>query len=282
MAEKIVLIVTFFGELPFYYPAFQWSCKFNPDIKWLIFSDCHPPQNCPENIEFVNITVDGFCDLASQKLGFHVRLSSDFLYKLCDFKPSFGVIYEDYIRDYDFWGHCDVDIIWGDIRSFINSSLLETYQIISSRPKRISGHFCLYRNQKDVNTVFLSMPKTVEGLKNYKSYAFLDEDYFSLYLQWLYNPTFLSRIKQAIVGKPFIPIVYWDQVLTTSGKHQRQLYDNIDSTLLWEAGQTFHLDGTEMMYLHFHELKNTLHEIDFSYEDTPQKIQISTTAITSQ
>ena len=41
-------------------------------------------------------------------------------YKLCDYKPVYGLIFDEDLQDYDFWGHCDVDLIFGDIRKFIN------------------------------------------------------------------------------------------------------------------------------------------------------------------
>jgi hypothetical protein len=189
------------------------------------------------------------------------------------------MIYAEYIQEYDFWGHCDIDIVWGHIRSFIDESILQKYQIISSRPGRISGHFCLYRNQETINKVFLSMPKTIQSLGKKQTCERLDEDYFSSYLQWLEKPTFLSRMKQAVVGRPFSPRVYWEQVLTTSGKLQRYLYKNPEATLYWQDGRAYYHDGTEMMYLHFHELKNTLNTINFSLDDAPNSISISTTDI---
>ena len=77
-----------------------------------------------------------------KKLGFPVALNSP--YKLCDFKPSDGEVFEDYLNDYDYWGHCDVDLIWGDIRKFVTDELLEKYVRIFSR-----GHCSIYRNSSE-------------------------------------------------------------------------------------------------------------------------------------
>jgi len=53
------------------------------------------------------------------------------------------------LSGYDFWGHCDNDLIFGDIRSFITEEILDRYDRILSR-----GHFSLYRNSPDVNAIY--------------------------------------------------------------------------------------------------------------------------------
>lgn len=252
---KIALIVTYFGELPFWFPAFQLSCKHNPDIQWFIFSDADSPIDCPKNITFVPFSVEDFCRLASEKLQTDIDLSADFFYKICDFKPAFGLIYEDYLNPFDFWGHCDIDIIWGQIKDYITKDLLEKYDIITSRPNRISGHFCLYRNNEKISRIFLQMHVTGRLLQRTYSYERLDEEHFSNYLHWLIKPSFLSTVKQFFTGKPFVPKIYWERVLTTSGRHQRALMNNKGSCCRWKKGKVCHIDGTEMMYLHFHILK---------------------------
>ncbi|CAK8719229.1 hypothetical protein GKODMF_10795 [Candidatus Electrothrix gigas] len=254
--KRIALVVTYFGKLPFWFPAFQLSCSYNHDIQWIIFSDAPQPSDCPLNISFIKFTADEFCQLASRKLSIDVRLSNDFLYKICDFKPAFGIIYEDFLSDYDFWGHCDIDIIWGRINKFVTPELLRKYDIITSRLQRISGHFCLYRNTEKINRIFLEMPWTVELLQKERSYERLDEEYFTRYLYWLMHPTFLSHVKQFFAGKPFVPKIYWDKVLTTSGRHQRALLSNEVDYFRWENRKVYHTDGTERMYLHFHVLKS--------------------------
>lgn len=279
---NIVLIVTFFGELPAYFPVFQLSCKYNPDIQWLIFSDCSPPSDCPDNLEFVNFTIDEYCDLASEKLGFDVHISSNYPYKLCDFKPAFGKIYEDYINEFDYWGHCDVDIVWGQIRKFVDPLILNDYQIITSRPNRISGHFCIYKNEKKLNLLFLSMPKTIKLLKLKDHCYHLDEDYFSLYIQWLSGSSPLLKVKRFFGMSPESPKIYWDSTLTTSGEHQRKVSESKDRYLTWEDGRAYGVDCKELMYLHFHELKNTISEINLECSNEVREIHISDKAIKTQ
>lgn len=52
-------------------------------------------------------------------------------YKLCDFKPTYGLIFSEYIAKYDFWGMGDIDVIYGNIRDFITEDVLNNNDIIT-------------------------------------------------------------------------------------------------------------------------------------------------------
>jgi hypothetical protein len=276
MKNTIAFVVTYFGKLPFYFPAFQLSCKYNPHVQWLIFTDCVEPDDLPQNITFVNISINDFAELSTQKLGYEICIDPEFLYKICDFKPAFGIIYEDYLKEYTFWGHCDVDIVWGQINHFIDEIILHDYDIITSRHGRISGHFCLYRNIDKINSIFLSMPVIEKLLKQVNRCERLDEIHFTNYLHKLLKPGLFSRIKQFRNEKPFVPRIYWDKVLTTSGKNQRELYNKTENIFKWKQGRVYNVDGSEMMYLHFHKLKDSLRSINFSYKHDPDAFTINT------
>lgn len=84
-------------------------------------------------------------------------------YKLCDFKPAYGYIFEEEISKYDFWGFCDIDLIFGNLSHFINDELLNKFDKLF-----FHGHFCIFRNCKKMNTLFL---EKYENVINYE-YAF--------------------------------------------------------------------------------------------------------------
>lgn len=50
---------------------------------------------------------------------------------------------------------------------------------------------------------------------------------------------------------------------------------NGDRAFWWRDGQTFDVDGRERMYLHFHRLKRTMAQIDFTYADAPDAFRIT-------
>ncbi|MCY7279023.1 MAG: hypothetical protein LH702_36125, partial [Phormidesmis sp. CAN_BIN44] len=98
------------------------------------------------------LTLEQFNELASQKLELPIRVNWG--YKIAEFKPAFGVIFEDYLKDYDFWGYCDLDIILGKVSHFITEEILETYDVITASEIQLVGHFTLFRNNDTVNNLF--------------------------------------------------------------------------------------------------------------------------------
>ena len=72
-------------------------------------------------------------------------------YKLCDYKPAYGFLFEEWINDYRFWGHCDVDTLMGNLSEFITDAVLEKYEKLFCL-----GHMVLYRNSYENNRFFMS------------------------------------------------------------------------------------------------------------------------------
>jgi hypothetical protein len=114
--------------------------------------DCKRPGNLPSNVRFVKALLSDFNLLASQQLSMEIDIYNP--YKLCDLKPAYGVIFEDYVKEYEFWGHTDLDIIYGNVRKFITDDLPHRYDIISARKEYIAGHFTLFRNIHKVNYLY--------------------------------------------------------------------------------------------------------------------------------
>ena len=102
------------GKYPWYFPYFLHSCRYNPTVDFLIFTDNYDPNlEIPSNVKMIPYSIDLFKADAAKTLGFEVAVSSG--YKLCDFKPAYGTIFSDCIKDYDFWGYCDMDMIFGNV-----------------------------------------------------------------------------------------------------------------------------------------------------------------------
>jgi hypothetical protein len=151
--QKIALINCFFGTFPWYFPFFIKSCTSNPTVDFLIFSDNDYKGVLPSNVRIMPFTLARFNELATAKLGFEVSVKKP--YKLCDFKPAYGLLFSDYLVDYDFWGMCDIDIILGRIREFMTPELLENHDVISTRNDYLSGWFLLFKNTTEINSLFM-------------------------------------------------------------------------------------------------------------------------------
>lgn len=148
-SRSVLLIIPYFGNLPTYADLFFRSCAQNPSIEWLVVTDqsAHDYQ-LPKNVRFKEMSFDELRQQIETRLGFRPSLDSP--YKLCDLRPAFGVIFADDVRGFDHWGHCDTDIILGDLRSFITEEILRDNERVLAY-----GHLSIYRNVQRVNHFFL-------------------------------------------------------------------------------------------------------------------------------
>jgi hypothetical protein len=95
-------------------------------------------KDLPENIKAVNVKFEDFAQKFQDFFPFDIKLNSP--YKLCDFKIFYGGVLKKYVDPYDFWGFCDCDLIWGDIRKFITDDMLSKYNHLYGL-----GHFQLQK-----------------------------------------------------------------------------------------------------------------------------------------
>ena len=151
--QRIIFIIPYIGKYPWYFPYFLKSVAYNPDIDFKILSDADIPLSVkPNNVELMPYSLEQFNQDATKALGFNINVEKG--YKLCDFKPAYGTIFYDYVKDYDFWGYCDVDVIFGNIRTFMTEELLNEYDVISARHDYLTGCFALYQNNQTMRELF--------------------------------------------------------------------------------------------------------------------------------
>lgn len=143
---KIALIIPFFGTFPKWIDLFFYSVIKNQKIDFIIFTDIeiNGKYTSIPNVIIKKIEWNKYCDIVSEKLNvdFHPRK----FYKLCDLKPFYGYIHKDLLHKYNYWGFCDLDLIFGNISDYINLKISLGYEIISTHEDKISGHFCLFKN----------------------------------------------------------------------------------------------------------------------------------------
>lgn len=149
--KRIAIIVFYFGKFPWYNDFFINSCYKNTTIDFLFFSDQFKVIKKNNNIKEIPFSVNDFNKLSSMKLGFKVELNNGL--KICDFRPAFGLIFEDYLQGYDFWGYSDTDIIMGRLREFLDEENLKN-DFISVVPYYPSGFFAVFRNNLKMKYLF--------------------------------------------------------------------------------------------------------------------------------
>lgn len=181
---SICFVIPYFGSWPFWMPLFLESCRRNPDIDWLLFTDCGTPPDLPHNVRIEHISYVDYCALVSERLG--IDFAPDNAYKLCDIKPALGYIHEDSLQGYDFWAFGDLDVIYGKLRAYFTAERLARYDLYSTHARRVSGHLCLIRNFSQMRELFMKMPRWKERFMDQEHHA-LDEGAFSRLFLWRKN-----------------------------------------------------------------------------------------------
>ncbi len=143
MQANIAILVCYLGPLPEYFPLWVKSCAANPSFDFLLLTD-QQPEGLPPNVHCIETSLPALRQQFTEKLGFEISLERP--YKLCDFKPLYGELFEELLRPYDFWGHCDLDQIFGCLSDFIDDALLKRYDKFYKL-----GHLAIYRNDPACN-----------------------------------------------------------------------------------------------------------------------------------
>lgn len=253
MLKKILFLMPYFGKWPEWFPLYLESCRWNPTIDWLFFTDCPVPQNAPKNVVFVSLSFADYQKLVSQKLEINFQTVSP--YKICDLRPAFGFIHQEYLQGYDYFGFSDIDIIYGDIRAFYTDEVLR-YSTLSTHPDRVSGHLFLFKNNEQWINVFRKIPRWQE-LMSHPSYLCLDE----------------GALTKVLIGSRRIPKTVrqlWGILDADKRNHLFQERcstvlahfpwmdgtDNYPDNWFWHRGKLTVESGEEMMYLHFMNWKS--------------------------
>ena len=175
--DRFAVIIPYFGKFRPSINLFLESCRRNPKIDWLFYTDCSWPSKEPKpsNIRWTEATLEATKQLAEEKLQTPVKLERP--YKLCDLKVFYGKIYEDDLKDYTWWGFGDTDIVYGDIHGFLEKINYNQWDKINCW-----GHLTLLRNTPNcVEGYKTELPGTVhwqEVLASETNTGFDDSRYF--------------------------------------------------------------------------------------------------------
>lgn len=224
--NSICIIGIYFGKLRNDFPLWLQSCKYNPTIDFLLVTDQSLDEyDVPPNVHAVKSTLEDVTKLASSKLEMKVCIPHP--YKLCDFKPAYGLIFADYIKGYEYWGECDFDLMFGDLRSIFTQYSYREYDHFLTQ-----GHLSLYRNTPEVNERYKLSGSKVGDYKRVftseKNFAF-DENSgigsiylnhgFSMFKQNIYadlSPLY-QRTRRSTFNKMDVPpknyhhqVFYWE------------------------------------------------------------------------
>lgn len=168
--KKILVFTFYFGKSPWYLDYFMQSCVDNNDIDFIFFTDIKGIKIKGDNIKIISISFEEFSRTISNYFSFELNILHPI--KLCDIRPSFGEVFQDLIKDYDFWGYCDVDVVFGRIRYFLDDSVLENNDVIFTKPDYPTGFFAIYKNEAHINSLYKSSPDYIKVFQDEKLLLF--------------------------------------------------------------------------------------------------------------
>ena len=261
--SKVCIIIAYFGKLPNYFELWLKSCEWNPTVDFLVCSDI-PMDHSPQNVHWLNMRFEEFKKMTEQKLQMQVRLDTP--YECCDFKAVYGVIFEDYLKGYDYWGYCDMDMVFGDLDWFFKKYNLEMYDRFQAY-----GHLSLMRNTKENNERYRLPCRKGRGYKDSfiteGSTHFCEDEINEIFYAYGF-PFFDKRIHADISPEYHRMTLSFKESHLKNYKHQTFYWQNgkvwrayIHDNKLWRG-----VEVDEFAYIHFQKRK--MKEITFDVKQT--------------
>lgn len=180
------------GSLPNYYEYWQKTAAANSQIDFFVPTNLNV-SGCKayDNIHYICMTAEEFWERLQTLLDFPI---SHAYYKTAEYRPFFGIIFKEYIENYDYWGSTEFDIIYGDITKFT-----ERY---TEAGKDIIGRYGPFRLIKNTDKL-RNMP--FFELKGF-DYPLTLEKAFSTSYCWYFDEIYGMNIRYHQAGIEVIPL----------------------------------------------------------------------------
>ena len=249
---KACLVVPYYGPLPRWLPLFFQSVANNPGIDLMFVTSERLDTAVPSNVRVVALPLDEIERRVRERISPEFRLR--WAYKLCDLKPFYALLFPELVADYEFWGYCDLDLVFGRLDPVLAPGRLANVDIFTADSSYVTGHFALLRNHPEINGLAARIPGVLSKL-NAPEYCSIDENDMQAFL-----PTMPSVRRGVSSG------LHESQTSLSSsgrmiGRTQGVLGHPHEFT--WRGGRTLirshGRDAQEVMYLHFIGLKRRYH-----------------------
>ncbi len=270
---NIVVLIFYYGKFPWYIDYFLHSCKFNSSIDFLIVTDNETVhKNLPRNVRFKKKSIAQIMERAIKKLGFAICINDS--YKLCDFKPAYGFLFPELISGYDFWGHGDIDVIFGQIRNFITEEVLLNHDFISVRHDFLTGYFQLLKNNDKLNTLFM-YSKDYKKVFTSAEHLCFDETNFAF--EQFTNGVPLNEIQSEIESMTHVVKRLHDKKIINA-YFDFHVIEGLPGRLKWHNGMLTYKNEFEVMLYHMilfkkvYNPKNSPKQIPDTFYISPTRI----------
>lgn len=187
---SICLILPFFDEkkkiawlrpkkFPSYFKYFLGTFMKNENITLKIFTNIpyasYKDLCRSSSVEFYSMSLSKIFDLFRMTLAIEDYGFDSFrAYKICDFKPTFGHVFSEYLNGFDYWGYIDVDSIIGNLNHFWTAKNFQEGEIISGTDRMV-GYMTLYKNTDKINFLYQQSVDHKKVFNSPKNFCF-DED----------------------------------------------------------------------------------------------------------
>lgn len=235
--KKIAILIPYFGNWPEWFDVFLETCRHNKPIEWIFFTDCEVPKNRPENTIFEKMSLKSLENMVSKETGVQAEIKRP--YKVCDFRPAFGEIFGKYLKDYDFWGWGDIDVVYGDLGNIFTHSNLEKYDFISVRRRRTAGALTILRNEKRINNMYKKSKDFRRIFEGSVGYAFDESGKFKDRSVDSITDVIKRQTKTSNLNA-----LFWD-----FAKTDRKIeVEDID--MYWKDGKIYRIESGEEVYMY--------------------------------
>lgn len=258
---KVAQIIPYFGKWPEWIELYFYSCGKNPMVDFIFYTDCPLPKHQYKNTIFHQCSYNEYCNLISEKLKIDFHCSQP--YKLTDLKPFIGIIHEQELKEYDFWGMGDLDLVYGNLGIIINDTILNKYDVITTHNYHIAGHCCFCRNNEYYRKLCFKIKNWKQKITNEQAMSIDEGEWSDLvcpYIKtirrihkYLFKPFGIHYFKvldtfNPIFHKRILLHEYWTS--PQPKEHQNWSYNSITNKIITPS-------QTELPYLHFLFFKKT-------------------------
>lgn len=265
---KIAIIIPYFGKLPELAAYYFGSCTLNSQIDFLFFTDQPKPADLPKNVRYIKFSLKQFNALSEKET--HVKTKIKHPYKLCDYKPLYGHIFRTYLRNYDWWGYTDLDMIFSDFDSFLTEEDFTEFDIITARENSFAGNFTLFKNSEVNRLLYQNSDNWKEILahrnfvhsfpEQFKEKGRMVSRFAHLFSKLKKNTALIpgkkvNDLNDIVASQKSLKVKYANCMLSDEYFYQRGIKD---WQIKWKNNMFVEVKtGKEALYFHFYRVKNS-------------------------
>lgn len=244
---RAAFCIPFFGAWPVWIPLFLQSAGRNPCADFIFFTDLPMPDDVPRNVRKISMSMPELENLVREMV--HPKFKIQTSHKICDLKPAYGALFAPHLGNYDFWGYCDIDLVFGDLSRVINSVNLADCDFFTADRNIVVGHFSLFRNNRANREIYKKIKLFSNNLLQWETQC---NDEFGMEQLISAHPEFRSKFADNIFESQ-VSLDYKGEVVGMPDFRANYVKDG-KTYVVTKSWQT-----QEVLYIHFMGLKRPYH-----------------------